>query len=729
MTTLEDFLWIGADHVMIPRPPDIPPDIPGQITVLMKTYPKIEGDFFGGTRSDFLWLFGDKKENLAEIASRLWIVYPERFNLAYDLQNIQETVDNVLFRARKRKDYKTAFDCGDQIWRIRGTLLQKELFHFLDEYFVTSYTLKSPEINIIGKELSECLKKVEVDQKTRERILENLDFLDKKLPQSYRTTIVTAFYEIQKRETSKNVIRRGPQEYLQAAEEKTLSLNLPMVIYCDPEYAEKIQEIRSKIDSPTQIIPQPYEAFENGYLQYRDQVLEAYETGRMVPFRKMAPWKISGHYCFLVWNKLLCCRDTIQRNPFQADRVVWVDFGLAHLLSLNSDLGEHLQEYWDSTIDKIKILQRCYVNQEIVNSEDFFLRDGYNFAGGFFGGSLENMSWLISEFTNQIEGLAKKNLYLLEEQILARIYVEYPERFDLGYGDYQNLLDNLVHPYQNFLHVRDYLMIAARNQNDFKASRRVGEWLWSARERMKANELIGYLDEYLISVNGTEDCPKVAMALIEAMKSCTNKEMIERVRKNLQILGYDLPKVLFELDQKITYITSIVDFSQRDKDPKPFDRSVLEINAPLIIYCETRLLEEMKKIRNREEFTLFIPRELEDWDRGLGYRKRIAPYCQGKISFHSLFFGWTKYQAILEGVKLNPFGTKKFAWIMGPNSSNRVLSDKYIEGDKEKLVWICQQMKKQIKRSVDRLPKGNLHSAEELFTRFVAKHPNEFPNL
>jgi len=705
------FAWIDFTlQVLGPRFMGYVPRFTNKIKLLMKSYPVGDRDnfclgFYGGPRIEIDWLVKEFQQAVksflepvldTEIIAHIWSAHPKRFDLSYgdaldQLDNLELPYNNqalvindIMFKARSKNDFDTSRHCGDQLWKLRGKMPWKTLFRFLDEYLVCSYY--SPGENSlkqIGKELYDVMSKVEVDEDYRKRIMSNFEVTRVELPLKYKTMVVTAFFNLQKREPPMSG-RRSPEIYLELSKRKTLALNLPMIIYCDPEYVVRIRKMRSELSSaPTEVIGKALEDWE--YHKYKKNIVEAFTTGKMVSLREKFPWKVNGIYCLLVWTKMACCADAIKRNPFQAERIVWFDFGLGYLEDENPNFGKHLQAYWDSTIDKIKTTQRWYVNEEIVKSKAFCTEDGFAFTGGFIGGSIENMSWFITQFNRQIQSLMAEGLFLFEEQIIGRIYVEYPERFDMSYGDYKNLVDNLVRPNQNFSQVVDFMMCKARCANDLKESKRVGDWLWPVRDKMTCLEKISFLDEYFVAANGTEDLSEASAELIKAMQACADQNTIDRVRNNLKFVGQCLDPLPYELSliKDITFVTAFYDLAKRDKNKRKtaddylnMSRLTLGLSQPMVIYCDPQLVDKIKAIRQKPEITQIIPRILEEWDRETSYRPKIIPFYKPDGSMNTLMayspvkfthnyclMTWAKFSAIMDVIKNNPFNTNRVAWI------------------------------------------------------------------
>jgi hypothetical protein len=529
----------------------------------------VAATLFGGSIENMLWmkiqfekeiqwLLGQNLAPLEEqIFSRMVALYPERFEVSYG--NYGEVLDNLdgirhnfnwcttqfITMARTHNKPEIAFKIGQQLWDQRDRMGTKEFFMFLEEYYAFLFTYDKPRAISIVDEL---IRATPDDPEVRKRIETNLNMVGLTLnPPLKKVTFVTMFYDLTRREN--NPTRRNPESYL-TRQQRTLLRKYPMVIYTDPEYAEFIREIRKVVDPQfemTEIIVKPMEEFR--YQKHHDKLIQIWNEPWMVngELRKEIPWKWSGTYTQLTWTKVGCLEDTINRNPFNTDRFAWMDFGLGYLVEQNPKFGEHLHDYLDHFTDKIKVTLRFYAANGVQNTKAWFSDGGFLIPGGFFGGSGESLRWFIDRFHEDVEKLIAEDIGPLEEQIFGRIYMANPEKFDVSYGNYWNILDNLDLPHQGHGWIVSWYMMRASDAGDHKASRTCGDQLWRVRSEMTVDDLRAFLEQYYISIYYTREendsnLAEVALALAKSMEDCTDQELIKRVRKNLSYVGIKLPK-------------------------------------------------------------------------------------------------------------------------------------------------------------------------------------------
>jgi hypothetical protein len=109
------------------------------------------------------------------------------------------------------------------------------------------------------------------------------------------------------------------------------------------------------------------------------------------------------------------------------------------------------------------------------------------------------MKWFGTRMTEQIDRYLAQGLAPLEEQIFPSIYLDNPEKFDLCYGEYINLLDNLELPYQNHGWITNLIMNRARTNGNPQASRECGKKMWVVRDKMSPEDRVRFLNEYFVA--------------------------------------------------------------------------------------------------------------------------------------------------------------------------------------------------------------------------------------
>lgn len=358
-------------------------------------------------------------------------------------------------------------------------------------------------------------------------------------------TLVTAFYDLTKYD---GVIpgRRTAETYLELAKRKTLTIPYKMVIYSDTDYIDKIKTIREQVsDAPTEYITKPMHEWE--YYKQIDQIKESMTKGRSAALRKKLHWKISPGYSVCVCSKWACLKDTIDRNPYESTHFLWIDFGMGYLLDSNPKFGQHFAEFISNPSDKIKITQRWYVDEKIINTPEF-IQNGFAFAAGVFGGAKANLLEMKQLFDERRNTDLKQGLALVEEHLFAKLYVEYPDKFDLSYGDYYHILDNLYKPRMGFSYIVNEFIIKQSGLN-MERARKVADQLWEIRDTIGLSTRCLFETHYLrIAPDKSQE---ILDDLLRCIDKCTDLNMINHIRRMIN----HIPPVMCERDNKITYIS------------------------------------------------------------------------------------------------------------------------------------------------------------------------------
>lgn len=299
--------------------------------------------------------------------------------------------------------------------------------------------------------------------------------------------LVTAFFDLIRRDQTK---RKNPLSYLENFK-WIVGLNIPLIVFCDPEYAPII----SSLAPLAEIIPVKLEDLE--VEKYRPMVSKLI-TGKFLD--GIYPEKFTTNYYLTIWSKFYLLQIIAKR---ETDKIYWIDFGIAHLKQYNPNFGLKFHLFLENIPDKIQLIQLEYFNEKSID----YSRSVCWFCGGFFGGKSEDILWFSQEFIKQLDFDLTQSQLGAEEQIMAWIVLRNPEKFTTSYGLYYSILDNLVEPYFDWEWIIYHLMGVARN-DDPKFSEKIGNILWKFKDQMTLNIQVRYLDEYFIALYNVRNLVK-----------------------------------------------------------------------------------------------------------------------------------------------------------------------------------------------------------------------------
>jgi hypothetical protein len=251
------------------------------------------------------------------------------------------------------------------------------------------------------------------------------------IPDSNTLTIVSAFFDLGKRENSD---RRNAEDYLKHGK-YIMELDVPKLIYCDPEYADDIHAM-SLFPSKTTIIPV---RLEDTY--YYKKYFTELTTGSKNYKRAYTnnPTKDTPLYSITMWTKFSLLQQSMLKNTYRTSHFAWLDFGITHVSGTN----EYNSEAFSCFSDKIKLLILKPWTQELVNSETYFhFHRGLNGAG-YIQGPIKQMYNLCTYFDSECALAISSEWSPVDEQLLPKICTKYPDLFDFYYGDYSDILSNV----------------------------------------------------------------------------------------------------------------------------------------------------------------------------------------------------------------------------------------------------------------------------------------------
>jgi hypothetical protein len=248
-------------------------------------------------------------------------------------------------------------------------------------------------------------------------------------------TLVTAYFDLTKRpDASKEVKNRGVEHYFKRAT-GTLSLNYPMVIYCELESVELISKLRT---APTRIVLCDFEAFTiNGhtFTELRERIKE----NRIKTPYYFDPRNTPSYY-LVCMVRFLMMIDVIQNNPFSSTHFAWINLciehvGINNIRAIPAALAVNRDKF-----------SACYINYIAKSiTEDlptYFQYGRCSMASGFFTGNAYYMKNVCELLLGQFQECLDLGYGHADEQLFQLVYVRHPDLFEHYYGDYTEIITN-----------------------------------------------------------------------------------------------------------------------------------------------------------------------------------------------------------------------------------------------------------------------------------------------
>ena len=245
-----------------------------------------------------------------------------------------------------------------------------------------------------------------------------------------KTTIVTMYFNLKNLPDATESVR--PKSFYMEKGRPTLSLNYPMVIFCDDTCYEDIKAIRG--DRPTHYIIKSLVDYDF----YRDNFPIVRKNREGNP--KYVGNRVTASYCILTVMKIYFIYLAKQVSPFESTHYAWVDFGGSHVLR---KFEEYAPKMLAAPHPKLSF---CYIHfrgeAEVAMTSEFS-KGGYTSIGATsFTVESDYVERFYSAYMSIFHELLSIRLCHCDEQVFTYFYHRYPELCTLYYGDYASILTN-----------------------------------------------------------------------------------------------------------------------------------------------------------------------------------------------------------------------------------------------------------------------------------------------
>jgi hypothetical protein len=317
-------------------------------------------------------------------------------------------------------------------------------------------------------------------------------------------TLVTAYYNLTKCPDASTEIMKRDKDYYFGHSIATLCFPYNLVIYCDQESLEQIQQIRPEYlkDKTVYIVNEfdemRFDQESKTFAEYREKIKEN-RINRPYNFDNR---NTASYYLFCM-SRYLMLKYTILCNPFQSTHFGWINFCIERMGYKNL---VHLSEGLAVNRDKFSTCYIDYIPESLVKDTAEYYRWGRcGMCSGFFTGNKEHMYKVCDLIENKFLAYVDQGYGHADEQLYSPVYFENPELFEHYYGDYLQMITNYKYIYEapeppiynfiknSFLH-KNY-------RKCFEAC----EFVWNSYSMKKCDINNGYLRElcyyYMMSRN------------------------------------------------------------------------------------------------------------------------------------------------------------------------------------------------------------------------------------
>ena len=265
-------------------------------------------------------------------------------------------------------------------------------------------------------------------------------------------TLVTAYFNLTKCYDASDEINKRDKNYYLSHSISTLSLPYNLVIYCDEDSLNAIQQIRPEfLKHKTEYIICNFNDF--AFVKNNDKLNENFNDYRkmIIENRKNKPYyfdnrNTSSYYLFCM-SRYIMLKETIKRNTFKSTNFAWINFciermGYSNLVKLDEALYVKRDKFSTCYID--------YIPQELINNTDEYFKWGRcSMCSGFFTGNAEYMYKVCDLIEDKFLEYLHKGYGHADEQLYSPVYFENPELFEHYYGDYNQMITNYKYTYES----------------------------------------------------------------------------------------------------------------------------------------------------------------------------------------------------------------------------------------------------------------------------------------
>lgn len=266
-----------------------------------------------------------------------------------------------------------------------------------------------------------------------------------------KTTVVTMYFNLRNLVDATDEVR--PKSFYMDKGRATLSLNTPMVIFCDDTCYEDIKALReaslANASELTTYIIKPiteYDFYKESFpvIRKNREGNELYVNSRN-----------TSSYFILCMFKILGLFIAKQRNPYGTPFYAWIDFAGSHIMRSFSTYAPKMLE---NPNPKVSF---CYIHYR--NGQELTLKN--NFCAGFCGVGATAFTVeaeYINQFYNGTMSIFHEILFHkmghADEQVLTCFYNKYPELCSIYYGDYYSILANYHFVREDYNSIRKYFI-------------------------------------------------------------------------------------------------------------------------------------------------------------------------------------------------------------------------------------------------------------------------------
>jgi hypothetical protein len=264
------------------------------------------------------------------------------------------------------------------------------------------------------------------------------------------STIITMYFNIENKNMEDLALKLNLGNDL-------LSVNNPMIIFCDKMSHEIIKKNRINNDNTYYVVKelQEYEYFNLNLSIINDNINR----------KKINNQKSAEYYLYSMF-KPYALRLSKILNPFNTKYFAWIDF----IRDVGRDFLKKIQNILDNPRPKVSL---CYIHyrghNELLDKKKYFEYYGKcGIVSLFFTIDIESIDKLYSLMLSIFNELLYDGYGNTDDIIMTYSYDRLPELFNIYYGDYYSIYNNYYEPIEDINAINHYFIneTLAKNRLD-----------------------------------------------------------------------------------------------------------------------------------------------------------------------------------------------------------------------------------------------------------------------
>ncbi len=266
---------------------------------------------------------------------------------------------------------------------------------------------------------------------------------------------VTMFFSL--KSLSDSLVQTRPNEFYQKNATTTLSVNIPLVIFCDESTRKWIEPLRSSLSSA-----------KTYYVEKNFTETEFYKVNHpiVVRNRQVSPGykdptdRNTPSYLLIQMFKVFALQ--IASELVDASHYIWIDMGCGHIIS---EASKYLQTVFENLRPKVGITYIHYRSHQELDDMKSFLATGgpCGVACTMYTVEKQYITLLYTRALSIFYEMLSKGVGHCDEQVFTYLYDRFPDMFTLTYGDYYSIASNYNNVISDYWAIRWHFIQNALN--------------------------------------------------------------------------------------------------------------------------------------------------------------------------------------------------------------------------------------------------------------------------